>query len=58
MGLDVLDTLPLVSTKEYTTVSRLMADGATAPISFTREGERLNLDTTIGVFDPVILILK
>ena len=37
---------------------RQMADGATAPISFTREGERLNLDTTVGVFDPVILILK
>ena len=58
MGLDVLEELPLTIREDFTEIHRLMPDGSYTPITFVRDGDTCTLATTVGVFDPVILILE
>lgn len=58
IGLDVLEALPLVCDRPVTQIRRLTADGTFAPCSFKKEGQTLTLALSVGVLEPVILLLS
>ncbi len=58
MGLDPIEELPLVIDRNVKSISRLCADGAFEPVSFTRCDEHYVLSASANVFDPLVLIIE
>lgn len=57
IGLDPLDDLPLACDRPVKRVQRLMPDGSRADVTFTADGERLNVNVPAGILDPVVLFI-
>jgi hypothetical protein len=58
MTLDILPDFPLVIRKDVKSIKRLCPDGSYADVDFTRDGDLYTLDLTVGIFDPLILIIE
>lgn len=58
MTLDMLPDFPLVIRKDVKSIKRLCADGSYESVAFTKNGDLYTLDLTVGIFDPLILILE
>ena len=58
MSLDVIDEIPLCINRDVTSIKRLMPDGTYADVEFALDGDVYRLNSSAGVFDPVILIVE
>ena len=58
MSLDVIDEIPLCINRDVKGIKRLMPDGTYADVEYTLEDGVYRLNSSAGVFDPVILIVE
>ncbi len=58
IGLDPMDTVELVAERNVSSVEMLTPDGKREKCGFSREGDRLAVDTPAYTLQPVILFLK
>ena len=57
MTLDMLPDFPIVIRKDVKSIKMLCADGSYKNVDFSREGDLYTLDLTVGIFEPLILIV-
>ena len=58
MTLDTLPDFPLVIRRDVKSITKLCADGSYANVDFAKDGDLYTLDLTVGIFDPLILIIE
>lgn len=58
LGLDELDSLPLVIEGGAYEVERLNERGERVPVSFSIDGETVTVNERVGVLEPVILFIR
>ncbi len=57
LGTDPIENAEIVCDREVSRIEKLMPDGSRAEISFTKDGEKLVLDTPCNVLDPLVLFI-
>ncbi len=58
IGLDLLDTVELISEREISEIKRIMPSGETVPVGFVREGESYTLELSCAPLDLLALIIS
>lgn len=58
LGIDTLDDIPLVCEKKYTRAEFLDADGIRKPVNIHYDGERLVVEKSAALLEPVVLFLN
>ncbi len=58
LGLDVIDEIMLSADFEIKTIARMMPDGSERETEYQKEDERVKINLTANVLDPVVLLIS